>query len=399
VRQALEKPRLGGYDRVVARPVILCVDDETIVLGSLKRQLLGPLGAEFAIETAESAAEALELSDELAEEGVHLPLVISDHIMPMMNGAELLIELHHRRPNTHKVLLTGQADAQAVGSVVNAGALYRYLGKPWQQSDLVLTIREACRSYFRDVRLQEQNDELRHARSTLQQLIAGIAHEANTPVGAIVSSSNLITRSVDRALAALAVADPTAAAKTLAGLGQTANIVERAGRRLADLMASTQRFVSLDEAEQKVVDIGQRLDDALTLVAASADTRTVTRVDDGMAQARVLCFPAQLSDIFINLLNNAVAATGPSGTIRTHLRETDDKVIVSVEDDGRGMSADLLREVFVPGFATKSEQGRTGMRLGLALCKRHAEAVGGAVKLESHVGEGTKATLTLPRHR
>ena len=68
--------------------MIICVDDEPIVLGSLKRQLLAGLGSDYAVETAESAAEALEVIDELMEEGTELPLVISDHLMPEMRGAE-----------------------------------------------------------------------------------------------------------------------------------------------------------------------------------------------------------------------------------------------------------------------------------------------------------------------
>jgi signal transduction histidine kinase len=382
----------------VARPVILCVDDEPIVLSSLKRQLIGAMGSEFAIETAQAAEEALELLDELGEEGVQVPLVISDHMMPGMRGAALLIELQQRRPQTFKVLLTGQADADSVGSVVNAGALYRYIGKPWQQDDLVLTVREACRGFFRDLQLEEQNRELRHARATLQRLVAGIAHEANTPIGAIVSSSALLGRSTERATTLLDQGDTQSAAKALGALRGTVELIQKAGGRLGSLIASTQRFVSLDEAERGVVDVVQRVEDALTLMAAAADDRDMARADSHTEPLDVMCYPAQLSEVFVNRLSNAVAATEPGGVIRAAIRGTNEGVEISVQDDGRGMSAEQLRDVFMPGFSTRSEDGRTRMRLGLTLCKRYIESIDGSIRLESELGKGTTAIVTLPRH-
>ena len=153
------------------KPTLICVDDEKHILSSLKEQLKRAFKSQYIIETVESGEEALELLEELQKAEVDIPLIISDQIMPGMKGDELLIEFHERTPQTLKILLTGQADADAVGKVVNAANLYRYIGKPWEQEDLILTVREAIRSYFQDKTLAEQNVELQKLNAALEQKV------------------------------------------------------------------------------------------------------------------------------------------------------------------------------------------------------------------------------------
>ena len=135
---------------MMSRPVILCVDDEKMILSSLKEQLRRNLEGEFALEIVESGEEALEVVEELLEEQIELPLVISDHIMPGIKGDELLKEIHRVSPKTLKVLLTGQADADAVENALNNARLYHYISKPWEEADLIMTVKRATRSYFQN---------------------------------------------------------------------------------------------------------------------------------------------------------------------------------------------------------------------------------------------------------
>jgi len=151
------------------KAVILCVDDEKIILTSLKEQLRRNFHAEYFIETVESGEEALEVVEELLEDTVALPVVISDHIMPGMKGDELLKRIHLRAPGTLKILLTGQANADAVGNAVNNANLYRYISKPWEETDLILTVSKALRSYFQDKKLEDQNKELERLNLELQE--------------------------------------------------------------------------------------------------------------------------------------------------------------------------------------------------------------------------------------
>lgn len=152
---------------------IICVDDEVVVLESLIEQLKRNLSGLdiFEIEAAESAEEALDVLAELEAENIKVALVISDHIMPKMKGDELLISIHQKYPDILTIMMTGQADVSAVGHAVNEANLYRYISKPWEETDLILTVKEALRSYIQNRQLEEQNQKLRALNESLEQKV------------------------------------------------------------------------------------------------------------------------------------------------------------------------------------------------------------------------------------
>lgn len=121
---------------------MLCVDDEKIVLDSLKAQLRSCFGNQFLYEFAESAEEAWMVIEELYEEKNQVSVVISDWLMPGMKGDELLIKVHQKYPKCVKILLTGQADEQAIIAARLNAQLQAYLPKPWSEQDLLDTIRK-----------------------------------------------------------------------------------------------------------------------------------------------------------------------------------------------------------------------------------------------------------------
>lgn len=170
----------------MSRQVIICVDDERTILRSLKAELQEAVGNDYTIEIAEGGEEALELIEELLEEGDEVILIISDHIMPDMKGDELLKQAHIILPETIKIMLTGQADIGAIANAINSANLYRYITKPWQSEDLKLTVREALNSYLQaqrlaqqNVRLQQMNQELAELNSQQTALIAKLHESEN----------------------------------------------------------------------------------------------------------------------------------------------------------------------------------------------------------------------------
>ena len=127
----------------MSKPIILCVDDEKVVLKSLKTQLKSAFGNAYVYEMAESAADALELIDELNDNEISLILIVSDWLMPGMKGDEFLVRVHQKFPNIVKIMLTGQADEAAVNRAFDEANLHRCLQKPWSESELIETIKTA----------------------------------------------------------------------------------------------------------------------------------------------------------------------------------------------------------------------------------------------------------------
>ncbi len=124
---------------------ILCVDDEEIVLVTLKEQLRRRFGNRFHYETARSADTAWEAIDELAGEGLDILIIVSDWLMPGMRGDEFLTQVHRRFPHVATVMLTGQADEAAIERARRDAGLKALLHKPWSEDELAAVVEAAIR--------------------------------------------------------------------------------------------------------------------------------------------------------------------------------------------------------------------------------------------------------------
>jgi DNA-binding NtrC family response regulator len=122
---------------------IVCVDDEKIVLDSLQEQLESRFGDAFVYEIAESVDEAWELIEDLEADEVEVVLVITDWLMPRIKGDQFLVDLHAKKPNVIKVMLTGQADPEAVQNAMENANLYAYVKKPWREEDFMNRLQTA----------------------------------------------------------------------------------------------------------------------------------------------------------------------------------------------------------------------------------------------------------------
>ena len=155
---------------VVIKPRVLLVDDEESILNSLRR-LLRSQGYELFL--ADSGSKALEI---MAQQPIDL--VISDARMPNMDGASLLARIHELYPACLRILLTGYADLDMIAKAINEGQIYRYLSKPWNDEELLLTITQGLafqHSERERQRLQmlvrEQNRQLQSLNSTLEKRV------------------------------------------------------------------------------------------------------------------------------------------------------------------------------------------------------------------------------------
>ena len=119
------------------KPVIICVDDEKVILDNLKTQLKSAFGSMYAYEMAENAIDALALIEELHDEGGRIVVIVSDWLMPGMKGDELLTTIHREFPDIVKIMLTGQADEEAIERAFSHANLYALLKKPWAENELV----------------------------------------------------------------------------------------------------------------------------------------------------------------------------------------------------------------------------------------------------------------------
>ena len=173
--------------------VIFCVDDEKIVLNSLKTELKNAFGNTYIIETAESGPEAFEAIHNLLDLNYEIQVVIADYAMPVMKGDEFLMKLHEKLPLTLSILLTGQATIEGVTNSINYANLYRYISKPWHTNDLVLTVKKALKSYQQDNQLKIQNKELIELSASLEHKVELRTQELNNKNNLLLEKQEEIT--------------------------------------------------------------------------------------------------------------------------------------------------------------------------------------------------------------
>lgn len=125
------------------RNAIVCVDDDDMILVALKQELIEHFKGGYRIETAVSAQEALNIMEELSEEGLMIPLVISDWLMPGMSGDEFLITVNEKYPNSKAIVVTGYADMITVSKARSKINLRGIITKPWDKNELVKKV-ESC---------------------------------------------------------------------------------------------------------------------------------------------------------------------------------------------------------------------------------------------------------------
>lgn len=128
---------------MMSQSAIICVDDEVVILDSLKKQLKRQFGDRFIYETAESAEEAWEIIKELQADAIDVIVIVSDWLMPGTKGDEFLIQIHQSFPQITKIMLTGQADETAIDRAKKEADLHACLYKPWTEEELTSIITTA----------------------------------------------------------------------------------------------------------------------------------------------------------------------------------------------------------------------------------------------------------------
>lgn len=265
------------------------------------------------------------------------------------------------------------------------------------------------RQYHAQRMLSESNRKLRDTQAQLVQsgkmaslgnLVAGIAHEINTPLGAIHSNAGLTSRALSKVQSELGDGRISTIddlrrqlGKPLQVLTDVNSVTIKASDRIDRIVKALRNFAQLDEPEQNRVDLHQGIESALTILPLPKE-KNIHITKDFDELPLISCFPSQINQVFINLLSNAVEAIETEGIIKISTRREENWAIIEVSDTGCGIPAEEQDLVFDPGYTTKGV--RVGTGLGLSICYRIIESHRGKIELSSKPEKGTVVTLRLP---
>lgn len=261
--------------------------------------------------------------------------------------------------------------------------------------------------------LKAANAEIKEAQSrlvhtakmaSLGQLVAGVAHELNNPIGFIYSNIGHLKKYAEKLIEIIKVAETTPDHLQeiqrknefdyiVKDMPKLIKSFEEGTRRSRDIVLGLRKFSRLEEAQCKRINIHEDLKETLNLLTGELKNRIEVKEMFGNIPS-IMCYPSQLNQVFMNILSNAAQAIEGSGTIEIETRRVKDHVEILIRDSGQGMPPEILGKIFDPFFSTKKLGVGTG--LGLSISYGIIEKHGGSIKVDSQKGEGTQFTIRLP---
>ena len=299
-----------------------------------------------------------------------LRIIIPVHHMQNLMGVIVLLSYQKRELNEEIEIL--DAISSQLSNAIARAELYQ---------KNIQTVRElkSAMKELKETQIQLINSE---KMASLGQLVAGVAHEINTPVASIKSNNGIVSK----LLGSIEDADLK---EMLTDINE---IDKEAVNRISNIVTSLKKFVRLDEAELQEADINKELD--LTLELIRHETKNRIEVIRNYGEIPVIkCFPNMLNQVFTNILINACQAIDGKGTISISTEYKDKNLIVKIKDSGKGIPQNQLNKIFSAGFTTKGVGVGTG--LGLAICTKIIEKHKGEITVNSEVGRGSEFVITI----
>jgi signal transduction histidine kinase len=311
-------------------------------------------------------------------------------LVPILFGVDLLGVIAVGGKISGEVL--GPDDRQLLRTLANQSAIAI---ENAQAFDEIAKLNETL-----EARVEERTQELQLTQAQLMQsekmrslgqLVAGVAHELNNPIGFVHANLQLldgyIVRLIDAQENGGATDRPREAIHKL--LARSREGTERVKKIVQDLRT----FSRMDQAELSDADLNEEIDRTLGLMEPRFKGGIEVHRDFGALPA-VRCYPAQLNQVFMNLLMNACDAIAGEGTVRIRTRTGEGGVVLEFEDDGPGIPEEVRSRIFDPFFTTKPVGQGTG--LGLSISHGIVDRHGGRMMVESLPRRGTRFRVELP---
>jgi signal transduction histidine kinase len=382
---------------------ILCVDDEEMMVDALKLELVNNISSDIIIETATSAEEALLIVKETIKQKDHIILVISDQKMPGMTGEVLLAELDKIIPDSLKILLTGYTDLDAVQYAINNASLFRYIQKPWEQEDLILTVNQAIDKFNTkraldektqqimkmneelEEKVKERTTQLRDAMKELEAFSFTVSHDLKSPLRSIDYCAKYILEDYADEL------NPEVK-KMLTDIRSTC---ENMFNLINKLLLYSMTAKTLPELAP--VDTDQLFRNTYSELMTSVENRDIEFIIEGVLP-EVKADYILLKQVVNNILSNSIKFTRQKEkaviTVKCEKDENDYRFII--RDNGVGFDMKYASKLFGIFQRMHTQNEYEGSGIGLATVKKIIDKHGGQVNISSIENEGTVVSFTLP---
>ena len=361
---------------------VVFLDDDHAVLDMIQKLFAHE---PYGILTTTNADQAMEI---LSKETIKV--VVSDQVMPKIQGVQFLENVKQFDSNIVRILLTAHADFSAAEEAINIGEVYRVISKPWKTTDLLSTVHRAIERYDLTMKAERANEKLKAMYEVQRDFTSTVSHELRTPLATIKTAIDLV---VKKNLGSI-----TAEQEEV--LGRAKKNVDRLKRLIDDILDLTK----MESGKLKMSFMQNDLHQAIReVVEAQKDFAKIRGLSIKMAldnHVPSISFDSdRIIQVLNNLVGNALKFTKQGGiTIKTTNKFNEDYILISIIDTGKGIAEENLTKLFQKFHqiesAHENEEGGTG--LGLAICKEIINIHGGKIWVESKLEKGTTFHFTLP---
>lgn len=300
-----------------------------------------------------------------------LKIVVPIFHLQKIIGVIVLLSYQKRELNEELEIL--DAVSSQLGNAIIRAELYR------KNAQNVKELKQALEE-LKTTQLQLINSE---KMASLGQLVAGIAHEINTPIASIKSNHDILSKLTSK------IENPDI--KEM--FSQINNIDKEAIDRISKIVVSLKKFVRLDEAELQEADINKEID--LTLEIIRHETKNKVEIEKHYGNIKpIKCYPNMLNQVFTNILINACQSIETKGKIEISTDLKNNNLEIRFKDNGKGIPKENLNKIFTAGFTTKGVGVGTG--LGLAISQKIIDKHNGKIRVISEIGVGSEFIITIP---
>jgi len=390
---------------------ILLVDDEVENLEILE----GMLEIDHTVLTARNAHDAMEIVK--SEQGKEIHLIISDQRMPDISGVEFLEQTIPILPNCKRMILSGFTDVDMVIEAINKGQIYKFMLKPYDLNAIRLNIQRALEAVELEEKnaslIQELQEAIKNLKLNLAQqaetekmadlgsYVAGIVHEATTPIGLTYTASSYLGHNIEKMLKKFEDNKVTRKELKLFFTQAKESIsIIRINQGLASRLIQSFKEIAVDQSsnEQRTFNV-QNYIQGILLSLRPKLKKTYHQINLTCPEdLEVFSFPGALAQILTNLIMNSVIHAFEEmedGKIDIVVTKEEKKLCLNYSDNGKGMEEDNLNKLFDPFFTTKREKGGSGM--GTHIVHNIITSIlGGNIDCKSKPGEGLEYIIDFP---
>lgn len=353
---------------------ILYIDDEQNNLNGFKATFRFDYSIFTALNTAEAYAHLAAHSD--------IAVILCDQRMPEMTGSRFFEEMREKYPDPVRMLITGYADIEAVIEAVNKGHIYRYIKKPWTDTDIRSAIEEGNKFYITNSLLASKNKELQSAYEELGKFAYSVTHDLRGPLLSVIGALDL-AKYIDN----------------LPELRELLGMMDDAVKRLDEFIKNTHEYYNLKRGRivYEEIDFNSLVNDTAAMFRIAGRMENIRFTSKVVQTEPFVSDSISIKIILNNLLSNAFKFQRKNADdkfVEVSVEANGDNAVIVVKDNGIGIHENHINNIFTMFYRATTEEPGSGF--GLYNVKDALNKLKGKIEVHSVPNEGTSFTVTIP---